>query len=103
MGPDLDIQRLALALGLPVILVVGLRLGCLNHALLSEQAIRASGAMLLGWVGSQVDPDMPRLQQNIATLESALPVPCLGILPHVDVAGAADCASPIAIDTVLGL
>ena len=103
LGPDLDIQRLALVLGLPVILVVGLRLGCLNHAVLSEQAIKASGAVFLGWVGSQVDPEMPRLRQNIATLESILPVPCLGILPHVDAAGAADCASPIAIDAVLGL
>ena len=58
-GPDLDIQRLALALGLPVILVVGLRLGCLNHAVLSEQAIKASGACCFGWVGSQVDPECP--------------------------------------------
>ena len=103
LGPDLDIQRLALVLGLPVILVVGLRLGCLNHAVLSEQAIKASGAVFLGWVGSQVDPEMPRLRQNIATLESILPVPCLGILPHAGAAGAVDCASPIAVDTVLGL
>lgn len=82
LGPDLDMQSLALELGLPVLLVVGLRLGCINHALLSEQAILASGVRLLGWVGAQVDPDMQRLNENIATLESGLSRPCLGILPH---------------------
>jgi dethiobiotin synthetase len=84
LGPDLDMQGLALALGLPVLLVVGLRLGCINHALLSEQAILASGARLLGWVGAQVDPGMQRPNENIATLESVLARPCLGVLPHPD-------------------
>lgn len=102
LGPGLDIQGLALALGLPVILVVGLRLGCLNHALLSEQAIKASGAALLGWVGSQVEPGMPRLQENIATLEVELSAPCLGVLLHRDTAEAADGTWAIATGTVLG-
>ena len=82
LAPGLDIQDLALALGFPVVLVVGLRLGCLNHALLSEQAILASGARLLGWIGSQVDPAMARLNGNTETLTAQLSVPCLGILPH---------------------
>jgi dethiobiotin synthetase len=82
LAPGLDIQGMALALGFPVLLVVGLRLGCLNHALLSEQAIRASGASLLGWVGSQVDPAMARLNGNLETLIAELSVPCLGILAH---------------------
>ena len=82
LAPGLDIQGMALALGFPVLLVVGLRLGCLNHALLSEQAIRASGASLLGWVGSQVDPAMARLNGNTETLIAELSVPCLGILAH---------------------
>ncbi|MCP5429126.1 MAG: dethiobiotin synthase [Chromatiaceae bacterium] len=102
LGPGFDIQGLALALGLPVILVVGLRLGCLNHALLSEQAIKASGAALLGWVGSQVEPGMPRLQENIATLEVELSAPCLGVLLHRDTAEAADGTWAIATGTVLG-
>ncbi|MDH5454295.1 MAG: dethiobiotin synthase, partial [Paracoccaceae bacterium] len=72
LAPALDVQGLALALGLPVVLVVGLRLGCLNHALLSEQAILASGARLCGWIGSQVDPDMQRLNENIAVLNTRL-------------------------------
>lgn len=77
-----DVRRMALALGLPVLLVVGLRLGCLNHALLSEQAVRASGARLLGWIGSQVDPGMARLDANVATLAERLEAPCLGVIPH---------------------
>ncbi len=82
LGPGLDLADLVPALGLPVVLVVGLRLGCLNHARLSEQAIRASGARLFGWIGSQVDPQMARLNGNITTLEDRLSSPCLGILPH---------------------
>ena len=79
---QLDMQELALLLGFPVVLVVGLRLGCLNHALLSEQAILASGAPFLGWIGSQVDPGMERLNGNVETLLRQLRVPCLGVLPH---------------------
>lgn len=101
LGAELDIQGLALALGLPVLLVVGLRLGCINHALLSEQAILASGACLLGWIGSQVDPDMGRLNENIATLKSGLSRPCLGILPHPDARQSLAQDVPIDIDTLL--
>jgi len=79
---ELDMQGLAATLGLPVMLVVGLRLGCLNHALLTADAIRASGQELVGWVGSVVDPEMARLDENIATLRERLDAPCLGILPH---------------------
>ena len=76
-----DIAR---ALKLPVILVVGLRLGCLNHALLSARAIEADGCTLLGWIGSQVDPDMDRVEENLATLRERLPVPCLGVFPFTE-------------------
>jgi len=100
LGPRLDIQGLALALGLPVLLVVGLRLGCLNHALLSEQAIRASGAPMLGWVGSQVDPEMPRLSGNIAALRERLDTPCLGVIPHP--AAPQSVQRPLALDVILG-
>jgi dethiobiotin synthetase len=67
---------------LPVILVVGLRLGCLNHALLSAEAIGADGCRLVGWIGNCIDPAMDALEENIATLRAMLPGPCLGILPH---------------------
>lgn len=67
---------------LPVILVVGLRLGCLNHALLSARAIEADGCRLLGWIGNRVDPAMEAVEENLETLRELLPAPCLGVLPH---------------------
>ncbi|PSJ18050.1 dethiobiotin synthase [Nitrosomonas supralitoralis] len=72
---------LAQALNLPVILVVGMRLGCLNHALLTVQAIRAAGLNLAGWVANCTDPQMQVLKQNIATLEQWLNCSLLGVLP----------------------
>jgi dethiobiotin synthetase len=82
LGPGFDIQSLALDLRLPVVLVVGLRLGCLNHAQLTEQSILASGARLLGWIGSAVDPHMARRDDNLAALGTLLASPCLGVLGH---------------------
>ncbi len=78
---DWYVEDLALLLGLPVVLVVGLRLGCLNHALLSARAVAGSGAELLGWVGSTIDPAMLGLEANIQTLTQSLPATCLGVLP----------------------
>ncbi|MBS0298910.1 MAG: dethiobiotin synthase [Proteobacteria bacterium] len=72
---------LAHLLNLPVILVVGMRLGCLNHALLTAQAICAAGLSLAGWVANGIDPQMMMLEENIATLEQRLNCPLLGILP----------------------
>ncbi|MEJ3959935.1 dethiobiotin synthase [Brachymonas sp. G13] len=83
---------LAVALRLPVVLVVGLRLGCISHALLTAQAIAASGLPLAGWVANHIDPQMLVQQDNIATLQQRLQAPCLGIVPRletVDVARAA--------------
>ncbi len=78
---DYDMASLAADLGLPVLLVVGLRLGCLNHARLTAEAIAARGLTLAGWIGSTVDPAMPGLQENLATLESALSRPPLAVVP----------------------
>ncbi|MDP3108101.1 dethiobiotin synthase [Hydrogenophaga sp.] len=72
---------LARALGVPVVLVVGLRLGCLNHALLSAEAIRADGLQLAGWVANTVDPDMACIEENIDTLRQRLAAPLLGVVP----------------------
>lgn len=66
---------------LDVVLVVGLRLGCLNHALLTNEAIARRGLRLAGWVGNAIDADFARREENIATLRDALPAPCLGFLP----------------------
>lgn len=72
---------LARAIGAPVVLVVGLRLGCLNHALLSAEAIRADGLKLAGWVANAIDPDMVCRDENIDTLRRWLPEPLLGTVP----------------------
>jgi dethiobiotin synthetase len=74
---------LAKQLNPEIILVVGLRLGCINHALLSIKAIRADGLKIAGWIGSTIDPDMPQLDKNIATLERLIAEPCLGVIPRL--------------------
>jgi dethiobiotin synthetase len=74
-----DVAR---ALDLPVVLVVGLRLGCLNHAYLSARAIIGDGCRLAGWIASDIDPAMARADDNAALLRARLPVPCLGRLPY---------------------
>ena len=82
LDETLPAAALAQAFDLPVVLVVGLRLGCLNHALLSARAIVGDGCRLLGWIGNRIDPDMTMVDDNIATLGRLLPSPCLGVLAH---------------------
>ena len=74
---------LALALNLPVVLVVGLRLGCLNHALLTAHAIRAQGLTLAGWVANHIEPTMLAQRDNIAFLQQQLGVPLLASIPFM--------------------
>jgi dethiobiotin synthetase len=74
---------LAIRLRSRVVLVVGLRLGCLNHALLTAECIAARGLRLAGWVANQVDPGFERLEANLATLDARLPAPRLGLIPHL--------------------
>jgi dethiobiotin synthetase len=71
---------LAAGLGCPVILVVGMKLGCLNHALLTVRSIQTRGLRLAGWVANQVDPDMLVADENIAALKQRLPAPLLGVI-----------------------
>ena len=73
-----DSADLAQRLGLPVILVVGLRLGCLNHALLTAHSIRAQGLTLAGWIANRVDPAMAAAERNVAALAERLAAPLLG-------------------------
>jgi dethiobiotin synthetase len=83
LGVDRDSAALAVTLALPVILVVGLRLGCLNHALLTAEAIAARGLTLAGWVANRIDPDMARADDNIDTLREHLGAPLLGSVPRI--------------------
>jgi len=81
----IDAQRtmadIARRLSLPVVLVVGMRLGCLNHALLSAQAIAHDGLRLCGWIANEIDPAMEALEQNVATLSQRLAAPLWARLP----------------------
>ncbi|WP_057956446.1 dethiobiotin synthase [endosymbiont of Ridgeia piscesae] len=79
----LSVSDLPQALQLPVILVVGLRLGCINHALLSAEAILATGVELVGWVANHVDPDMLIQQENLQSLKALMPAPCVGEVPFL--------------------
>ncbi len=81
LNPRETMADLAQILRLPVILVVGVRLGCINHALLTAEAIRNDGLPLAGWVANCIDADMPVLQENIDSLAARLPAPCLAVVP----------------------
>lgn len=74
-----DMADLAAALRGAVVLVVGMRLGCLNHAVLTADAIRARGLPWAGWVANRIDPHMACVDENLATLLHRLPGPCLGV------------------------
>ncbi|MBS1270318.1 MAG: ATP-dependent dethiobiotin synthetase BioD 1 [Gammaproteobacteria bacterium] len=84
LSPHATVADLVLALDLPVILVVGMRLGCLNHALLTEQAIHTSGARLLGWVANCAEPDEFGLEPCIDTLEKRMQAPLIGVVPRIE-------------------
>jgi dethiobiotin synthetase len=78
----IDQVEVVRALQLPVVMVVGLRLGCISHARLTARAIAADGANLVGWIANGIDPGMARADDNFAILQRVLPVPCWGRLPH---------------------
>lgn len=91
----------AALLAVPVILVVGMRLGCLNHALLSARAIADTGLILAGWIANCLDADMPVYRDNLRTLEERLPAPLLGEIPRLGQPGAAAAASHLDLDMLL--
>ncbi|WP_454256399.1 dethiobiotin synthase [Pseudomonas sp. Marseille-Q8238] len=97
-----NLSDLAIDLQLPVILVVGVRLGCINHALLSAEAIERDGLLLAGWVANIVDAHTSRLEENIATLVERLPAPCLGCVPFLPERSPASVAAHLQIQ-LLGL
>lgn len=97
-----DTADLARELDLPVVMVVGLRLGCINHALLTVQAISAQGLQLAGWVANTVDADMPYVQENIDTLRRRLSAPMLGHVPRLETASAEAAATHIDFSVLPG-
>ncbi len=82
LGDEHRIAELAQALGLPVVLIVGMRLGCLNHAQLTHAAILAAGLPFAGWIANALTPDMPRFEQNCDTLTERLGRPPLAVMPY---------------------
>ena len=82
IGFDETMADVAQALALPVVLVVGLRLGCLNHALLTAGAIKASGLPLAAWIANAIDPHFERAAENVATLERLLAMKPLALIAH---------------------
>ncbi|OBR76085.1 dethiobiotin synthase [Xanthomonas arboricola] len=78
LSADLDQADLVRALKLPVVLVVGIRLGCINHARLTAAAIAADGLDCIGWIANEVDPQMERIEENIGMLRQRLAMPCWG-------------------------
>ena len=84
LGAGLSFADLPSALGLEVILVVGLRLGCVNHALLTAEAVRRRSLPLAGWVGNLIDPGFGRLEANLDSLRQRLDAPCLGVIGYRD-------------------
>lgn len=95
LSATLDQAGLARALRLPVVMVVGLRLGCLNHARLTAAAIAADGLACLGWIANEIDPAMARIDQNVELLRRHLPMPCWGRIPHAPGIDPADLAGAL--------
>jgi dethiobiotin synthetase len=83
LSPRETLADLARELQVGVILVVGMRLGCINHALLTAEAVRRDGLSLVGWVANQAGDQMQRHAENLDTLQRLLPAPLLGELPHL--------------------
>jgi dethiobiotin synthetase len=97
------VADMVLELGLPAIMVVGMRLGCLNHALLTEHAISDSGARLLGWVANCREPDDFDLRRCVETLETRIRAPLLGIVPRLEAQASLAEPAPDALPTGLTL
>lgn len=101
LSDQANLSDLAMALKLPVILVVGVRLGAISHALLTAEAIARDGLHLAGWVANIVDPKTARLEENLATLAERLPAPCLGRIPHLKSPAAQTVAEYLHLDLIL--
>jgi dethiobiotin synthetase len=92
LGPHISIKDLATTLDLPVVLVVGVRLGCINHALLTKLAIESQGAQFAGWIANTIDPGMARQKENLETLAQQLGTAPLAVVPSL-----AATAAPLAL------
>ena len=102
LGPKLFASDLPGGLGLPVIMVIGLKLGCINHSLLTAESIRAGGNALLGWVATRVTPRMAVPEKNLATLVALIDAPFLGLVPWLVTPDGPAVAKYLCVDALLG-
>ena len=105
LGPQLQLSDIIRSLQLQVILVVGLRLGCINHALLSMEGIRTDGLHLAGWVANQIDPDYCMIDQTLEFLTAELRAPLIGMIPFsvdYDSTATASCLVPRCLEMLAG-
>lgn len=103
LGPQWTMSDLARALGLPVVLVVGMRLGCLNQALLSVETIRCDGAVFAGWVANCIDPGMLLLERNLAALEQRIGLAPLAIFPYDSRGAPPDWPEPFLLEKMMSI
>lgn len=96
------VADLAQALALPVVLVVGLRLGCINHALLTAESVRARGLTLAAWVATTLEPAMPYRDENVEALRRRLDAPLLGVVPHLERLDVAAVAGSLELGRLVG-
>jgi len=101
LGPTEDAGDLAVALGLPVVLVVGMRLGCLNHALLTAESVGRAGLALAGWIANAIDPAMAGIDENVAALGERLAAPLLGRFAFAPDASASDLAGLLDVSPLI--
>jgi len=101
LGPNFFVSDLPRGLGLAVVMVVGLRLGCINHSLLTAENIHAGGNRLAGWVANQVDPEMAVQEDNLVTLKALIDAPFLGLVPWLAVPESRQVAARLMIDELL--
>ncbi len=101
LNPRETLAHLAIELNAPVILVVGMKLGCINHALLTAEAVRRDGLPLAGWVANRVEPEMSCYEENVATLRSLIGAPLLGEVPHLSDVSPESVAQHLSLDPLM--
>lgn len=103
LNPRETLANLAIELKAPVVLVVGMKLGCISHALLTVEAIARDGLTLAGWVANRIDADMSCYEENLMTLRTLIPAPCLGDIPFLADASPAAAAASLDLSPLLDL
>nr|WP_242695212.1 dethiobiotin synthase [Shewanella sp. 4t3-1-2LB] len=101
LGNNRYLSETVVALAMPVIIVVGMKLGCLNHAVMTEELIYADGLPVAGWVANRAQPDMARFEENLASLKQMMQSPFLGTIPYIPGADVAEMAEHLDLAPLL--